>query len=135
VADALAILACVSVILGAIAAALPLWNDAPRLQIFSQSATVFFTLVVFCACWFYSVFFWFRAAINMIKMFRHCKSSRFANYGEGFWNPLYGWRTKDLDMVGLRHRLLAIEGIVGFIVIVAFIWGAITLSRLVGIAW
>ena len=78
-------------------------------------AAMIYAFPVFLVAWFCAVFFWFRGVVNTFKMNSRARDGYFGRYGERLWNPLYGWRNRDLDAVGVAYRRLAIEGYLGFL--------------------
>lgn len=96
---------------------------------------VFSAFVVFLAGWFIGVFFWFRLAVNLLKMSRHRSEDRAHSLFDRFVNPLHGWRNEDLADSGRRYRRLALEGFVGFAGTVLVMLGFILASQMVGFEW
>ncbi|MDJ0918478.1 MAG: hypothetical protein QNJ05_11990 [Woeseiaceae bacterium] len=99
------------------------------LQVFFGASAIF-SLVI---GWFVAVFFFFRILINAIRMHFHTAEGFSRWSRKALYTPFYGFRQQDLSTAGIRYRRLAIEGIVGFVLVNGFIWALVIASELVGL--
>ena len=83
--------------------------------------------------WFIAAFFFFRLFINSIRLQFH-KSDSFKRWSlKAFYIPFYGFREQDLSIEGLRLRRLAVEGLIGFLLINGLIWLLYFAAKAVGV--
>ena len=123
----------IATIMAIIAAGLSWESTNDRLLVPAQAFVGSLTIITFAIGWFVAVFFFFRLFVNAIRMnFNRSEGARFWS-AKAFYIPIYGWRSTDLSDEGIRLRRLAIEGLIGFLVVNGLIWLLVFASKAVGI--